>query len=68
MVLIEGTHSRSFFNDLLVSSLHATVTLKQVKCVSMLVCKHLHFNMSIRRNSAMIMCSLISKMAYCLLG
>ena len=43
--LTEVTHSRSFFNDLLVPSLHTTVPLKQVKRVSMLVGKHLHFNM-----------------------
>ena len=43
-----GTYSWSFFNDLLVSSLHTTVPLKQVKCVSMLIRKDLYFNMSVR--------------------
>ena len=40
------THSRSFLNDFLMSSLNRAVPLKQIDIVPMLVSKHLYLNMS----------------------
>lgn len=51
-----STHPRCFFDDLLMSPLHAAVPLKQVDGVAVHVSKHLNLHVSAAKTNSVFCC------------